>query len=415
METIVLGAGMVGVCSALALQQRGHSVTLIDRGQPGQETSYGNAGIIQREAVQPYAFPRNLATLARVAFGRSNDVNYHLGALWRIAPQLFTYWASCSPRYYTPIVQAYSRLIEHCLTEHSIWIEQAGAADLVRKDGWLQMYRSGRAFEAAAAEATAIARTHGLARAVLDSSALAAAQPALRVPLAGALHWQDPWTVRDPGELVSRYARLFRQRGGHFATGDAKTLRPDGAGWAVSIQSGTQATTVVSAQHVVIALGPWTGTLTERLGYRLPLFIKRGYHQHYVGQAALSMPVFDVERGVMLAPMSRGLRITTGAEFARQDAPATPVQLRRAERSTREILPLGEPVDPAPWLGSRPCTADMKPVLGAAPRHPGLWFNFGHSHQGFTLGPVTGRLVAELVSGEAPFIDPTPYLAQRFL
>mgnify|MGYP000054458480 CR=1 FL=1 len=415
MEIIVLGAGMVGVGTALALQQRGHAVTLIDRTQPGRETSYGNAGIIQREAVRPYAFPRDVATLARIVSGRSNDAHYHMGALSRMAPQLFRYWVSSAPRRYAAVVQAYSRLIEHCLTEHAGWIEAAGATDLVRKDGWLQMYRSDQVFDAAAAHATTVARAHGLACAVLDRAALAAAQPVLRMPLAGAVHWKDPWTVLDPGELVARYARLFVQRGGSFATGDALTLRADGAGWVVDTGAAGQARAAVRAAHAVIALGPWADTLTRRLGYRLPLFVKRGYHRHYACDAMPNMPMLDVERGALLAPMARGLRITTGAEFARQDAPATPVQLLRAEASARELVRLGHPVEADPWLGSRPCTADMKPILGAAPRHPGLWFNFGHAHQGFTLGPVTGRLLAELISGETPFVDPAPYLAQRFL
>ena len=414
MEIIVLGAGMVGVGTALALQQRGHAVTLIDRTQPGRETSYGNAGIIQREAVRPYAFPRDVATLARIVSGRSNDAHYHVGALSRMAPQLFRYWASSAPRRYAAVVQAYSRLIEHCVTEHAGWIEAAGATDLVRKDGWLQMYRSGQAFEAAAAQAVTVARAHGLACAVLDSAALAAAQPVLRMALAGAVHWKDPWTVLDPGELVACYARLFLKRGGSFATGDALTLRADGAGWVVETGAAAQARVPVSGAHAVIALGPWADTLTRRLGYRLPLFVKRGYHRHFACEAMPGMPVLDVERGTLLAPMARGLRITTGAEFARQDAPATPVQLLRAEASARELVRLGHPVEADPWLGSRPCTADMLPVLGAAPHHPGLWFNFGHAHQGFTLGPVTGRLLAELISGEKPFVDPAPYLAQRF-
>jgi D-amino-acid dehydrogenase len=193
------------------------------------------------------------------------------------------------------------------------------------------------------------------------------------------------------------------------------TLRADGAGWAVDTGAAGEPRTPVRAEHAVIALGPWADTFVRRLGYRLPLFVQRGYHRHYAGEAMPSMPILDVERGALLAPMARGLRITTGAEFARQDAPATPVQLARAEKSAREIVALGQPVEADPWLGSRPCTADMLPVLGAAPRHPGLWFNFGHAHQGFTLGPVTGRLLAELIGGEKPFVDPTPYLAQRFL
>ena len=415
MDTIVLGAGMVGVGTALALQQRGHAVILVDRTQPGRETSYGNAGIIQREAVQPYAFPRDIVTLARIASGISNDAHYHPGALWGVAPQLFRYWAASAPRRYAGVVTAYSRLIEHCLTEHAAWIGPAGADNLIRKTGWLQAYRSGPAFDCAAGQAKEVAREHGLACAVLDSAALATAQPVLQMHLAGAVHWQEPWSVQDPGELVARYARLFLERGGQFAIGDAMTLRADGAGWAVDTGAVGEPRTPVRAEHAVIALGPWADTLAKRLGYRLPLFVKRGYHRHYAGEAMPSMPILDVERGALLAPMAHGLRITTGAEFARQDAPATPVQLVRAEKSAREMVALGQPVEAAPWLGSRPCTADMLPVLGAAPRHPGLWFNFGHAHQGFTLGPVTGRLLAELISGERPFIDPTPYLAQRFL
>ncbi|HET7836484.1 MAG TPA: FAD-binding oxidoreductase, partial [Variovorax sp.] len=105
---------------------------------------------------------------------------------------------------------------------------------------------------------------------------------------------------------------------------------------------------------------------------------------------------------------------TTGAEFARIGAPATPVQLDKAEAAARELLDLPQPVEPEPWMGNRPCTVDMKPVIGPAPNHPGLWFNFGHAHQGFTLGPVSGRLLAEMIEGSPPLVDPAPYSAGRF-
>jgi len=194
-EVVVLGAGIVGVSTALALQLRGHAVTLVDRKMPGLETSYGNAGIIQREAVRPYAFPRDIATLMRVATGRSNDAHYHLDALWRLGPRLFAYWRSSEPSSYAAIVPAYSRLIEKCIDEHAFWIEQAGAGELVRREGWRQIYRSRHAFDAAAGEATAVAREHGLGCNVLGSDQLASAEPALQRPLAGAVHWTDPWSV----------------------------------------------------------------------------------------------------------------------------------------------------------------------------------------------------------------------------
>lgn len=409
-EVIVLGAGMVGVSTALALQARGHAVTLVDRKMPGRETSYGNAGIIQREAVEPYAFPRDLGMLFRVATGLSNDARYHVGAMAALAPRLIRYWHASAPSRYGAIAKAYGTLVEHCLTEHAHWIEQADAGHLVNRGGWRQAYRSTRAFDAAVAAARAVAGAHGLGCVVQGPQALAAAEPALRLPMAGAIHWTDPWTVRDPGDLVAVYARLFVLRGGQFVHGDALSLRAQGAGWSVDAQGGP-----VQGEDVVVALGPWADTLTRQLGYRLPLFVKRGYHRHYEGGSRLAVPMLDVECGVMLAPMSRGLRLTTGAEFARLDAIATPVQLQRAERSSAQLLAaLGTPVEAQPWLGARPCTVDMKPVLGPAPRHQGLWFNFGHAHQGFTLGPVTGRLLAELISGDEPFVDPTPFLAARF-
>jgi D-amino-acid dehydrogenase len=112
--------------------------------------------------------------------------------------------------------------------------------------------------------------------------------------------------------------------------------------------------------------------------------------------------------------MNRGIRLTTGAEFAHRDAPSTPVQVERAVPKAHRLFPLGEPVDAKPWKGARPCLPDMLPVIGKAPRHPGLWFDFGHQHHGLTLGPVSGRLLAERMTGETPFADTAPFAVERF-
>ncbi|MBE7204213.1 MAG: FAD-binding oxidoreductase, partial [Parafilimonas terrae] len=132
------------------------------------------------------------------------------------------------------------------------------------------------------------------------------------------------------------------------------------------------------------------------------------------GNAGLTLPVLDAERGVMLAPMRAGLRLTTGAEFAHRDAAPTPVQIAQAEASARELVALGEPVEAKPWMGARPVTPDMLPIIGPAPRHAGLWFAFGHAHHGLTLGPATGALIAQMMLGETPLVDPAPYGAARF-
>jgi D-amino-acid dehydrogenase len=408
-SVLVLGAGMVGTCTALHLAKRGHTVTLVDRREPGRETSYGNAGIIQREAVEPYAFPREWATLARVALKRGADVNYHLGALPELAAPLLRYWRHSSPARHARIAQAHERLIAHCLSEHEPLIAQAGADDLVRREGYLAVFREPASMRAALEDARRLADARGVRHAVLDAGQLSQTEPALRRRLAGAIHWLDPWSVSDPGGLVARYAALAQRLGVRMLQGDATTLRATSGGWQVRSAEGA-----VDAEHAVVALGPWSDAQVRVLGYRFPLFAKRGYHRHYTGGQAPRLSLLDADGGLVIAPMQRGVRITTGAEFARLDAPPTPVQLARAHALASELLDLPQPVEPEPWLGARPCTADMLPVIGPAPRHRRLWFNFGHAHQGFTLGPVSGRLLAELIEGAQPLVDPAPYAAQRF-
>jgi D-amino-acid dehydrogenase len=314
------------------------------------------------------------------------------------------------PQRHERISEHHARLIAPCLTEHEALIAKAGAADLVRRTGYLAVFREQRSFQEAARLADRLREAKGVRHAVLDAEALAAAEPALRRRLAGAIHWLDPWAVSDPGELVARYAALFEREGGRLAIGDAATLQPASGGWRVRTQDGT-----IEASQAVVALGPWSDALLRSLGYKLPLFVKRGYHRHYEGAPGPRLTMLDADRGVVLAPMRQGVRVTTGAEFADLGAPPTPVQLERAEVIARELFELPRPVEEQPWMGARPCTPDMLPVMGPAPRHPGLWFNFGHAHQGFTLGAVSGRLLAEMIEGDTPAVDPAPYAAARFL
>ncbi len=408
-EILVLGAGMVGTCTALELQLRGHHVTLLDRRSPGQEASYGNAGVIQREAVEPYAMPRDWQSLLSVALRRGLDVNYHLGGLLCAWPQLLRYWQASAPARHRVIGREYAGLIAHCTDEHARLMALAGAEDLLRREGLRLLYRSERAFDRALLDSQRLAQDYGIRFAPLDGQALAAAEPAFRVPLAGAVHWLESWSISDPGALVERYANLFLRRGGRIVRGDADSLGPSAAGWSVQTSEG-----LVQAGQAVLALGAWMGPQARRLGYRWPLFVKRGYHRHYVGGATVQVPTLDAERGYVLAPQRQGLRLTSGAEIARQHAPPTPRQLEGAEAEARQLLDLGQAVEQEAWMGSRPCCADMKPLIGAAPRHRGLWVNCGHGHQGFTLGPASARLLADLMEGARPYTEAKAFSPMRF-
>ena len=410
-DAIVLGAGIVGVSTAIHLQRRGRQVVLVDRKEPGRETSFGNAGLIQREGVVPYGFPQQFATLLRYALNNRVDAHYHLRALPSQIAFLARYWWNSNSKRHEMIAHAYAPLIEHSISEHNDLIEASHAEELICKNGWIELFRSNEKRDAKFAEAERLNREYGLGYDALTSAELAVAEPHLRGGFAGALRWRDPWSVLDPHGLTSAYRRYFESIGGRVTTGDAVSLGLSGSAWRMVTAEGS-----IEAEDVVVALGPWADTVTKRFGYAFPLGVKRGYHMHYAaeGNAVLNNWTLDAERGYLLAPMSRGIRLTTGAEFARRDAPKTPVQLDRAEAVARTAFPLGERLDPEPWMGARPCTPDMMPIIGKAPRHEGLWFAFGHAHHGLTLGPVTGRVLAELITGEKPFIDISAYAPGRF-
>ena len=408
---LVLGAGMVGVSVALHLQRRGVAVTLLDRQGPGEGASFGNGGLIQREAVFPTAFPRAGADLRRIARNRSIDAVYHPSALPGYVAPLLRYWWHSAPERYATAVRGHAALIATCLNEHLALARDTEAMALLRPIGWMRLYSDARLLEAALAQAELARREHGVNFTALDGAALAAAEPHLQVQRLGAVHWTDPLSVSDPHALTNAYAQRFAEAGGRFVQGDATTLRRAGSGWQVQAAEGP-----VEAATVVVALGAGSVKVTGPLGYAPPLFGKRGYHRHFrlQGNAVLNRPLLDTASGFLLAPMRAGVRLTTGAEFVRDEAPPTPVQLARAEPVARGLLPLADAVEQTPWMGVRPCMPDMLPSIGPLPGQPGAWCAFGHGHQGLTLGPSTGRLLAELLTGEAPFLDPAPYRPDRF-
>ena len=410
-DVLVLGAGMVGVSAALHLQQRGRDVILVDRNElAGEETSFGNAGLIECASVFPLMFPRDFGQILQYAMNRSPQVRYSFSDLPTSLPWLLRYFLASSPDRALHSAMAELPLIQRSLVEHEALIAEAAVPELLRRTGWIKLFRSDATLASAVRDFER-ARPYGVDAEVLDGKAIAAREPNLTGEFAGAVYFPAPGFVPDPGALAKAYAALFKRKGGRFVVGDARTLEQADGRWRVGGPAGG-----ASAREVVVALGPWSDLVFRPLGYSIPLGIKRGYHLHLAprGNAVLNHPVLDSDLGYLLAPMNRGIRLTTGVEFARRDAPPTPIQIAQALPRAHALFPLGEPVDAKPWMGARPCLPDMVPVIGQAPRHPGLWFDFGHQHHGLTLGPATGRLLAEMMTGETPFADPTPYAAARF-
>jgi len=409
-DVLVLGAGIVGTSIALHLAKRGLAVALVDRAGAGEGTSYGNAGIIEGNTIFPQTFPSDLGRLARIVLKLAPEANYHLGFLPQVAPWLAAFYAWSQPQRLIETATVMRPFFARAVAEHETLTAESGASSYLRKTGWLKLFRQDRSFAGTARERE-LAAQFGITTAVLDVNAARALEPSLEPVFRHAIFLKDVVSLSNPLALTRAYAQRFEALGGIVLNGDARTLRRDGNRWRVTTEGG-----VVEAPHGVVALGPWAPDVLNPMGIRLPLGIKRGYHRHFRanGNAALARPVLDADGGYCLAPMEQGIRLTTGAEFAARDAPATPVQVARVLPAARELFALGDPVEPTPWMGARPCFADSRPVIGRAPGQTGLWLAFGHGHWGLTLGAATGRLLAELVTDATPFIDPTPFRAERF-
>ena len=198
---------------------------------------------------------------------------------------------------------------------------------------------------------------------------------------------------------------------GTIKESDVKEIVQDTDGWKIVTDSETY-----YSDKLVIAAGPWSNDLIRPLGYDLPLFPMRGYHQHFkvTDKNTISHSMFDMDKGFVMGPMQQGIRITTGAEMTTMNAPKNFGQLKTVLKFAKKILPLEDAVESEAWAGSRPCMPDMKPVIGPANKHEKLWFAFGHSHQGFTLGPMTGRLVEEMIHEKPLLVDLAPFSAERF-
>ncbi|MFT3719861.1 NAD(P)/FAD-dependent oxidoreductase [Pseudorhodoferax sp.] len=408
----VLGAGMVGVSCALELRRRGCDVVLIDRSPPGRETSYGNAGVLARSSLVPMNNPGLWTALPRLLRNTGVQLRYRPEFMRRHLAWAARFLYQAGRSRFEATAAALDALIRLSMATHADWLHEAGAAERLRTDGWIFLYRSEAGFAGSRLARETFAR-FGVATQTLSPTELRALEPALRPIFARALWIQDAASVDDPSRVVQAYADLFAACGGRMLQAEVQQIAPAAGGWTVRH---TGAAAPLAAGHLVVALGPWSRTFLERqLRLRVPMAYERGYHMHYAAaEPTLRRPVYDAAGGYVLAPMAMGLRLSTGVELADLDAPPDTAQLQLAEGAAREALALGPRLQAAPWLGRRPTMPDSRPVIGAARAHPGLWFAFGHQHIGLSTGPGTALLLADAMSGQVPRIDATPFAPGRF-
>lgn len=410
-DVMVLGAGIVGASTALYLRRAGMDVALVDRQHPGQEASFGNAGIVQRNGFQPHGLPKGGGALLQMAFDPGGPVTFDVGTVVRMLPWLRQFAKAGGRAGTKTYCDTIAPLRALAVNAHEELAALSNAGRFYRKGGWLHLFRSDASYQGAELERY-YARIHGVTYEDLDENALAAMEPGLSTRGGRALYWPESMSVSNPGAVVDAFWRGFIHDGGRFFRADANRIARHRRGWVLDGERGE-----LAARQVVVCLGAWSADLLKRLGEAYPLAAKRGYHMHFRPDsgASLSRPVVDVENGFALTPTEFGIRLTTGVELRARDAPPDPAIVEGVRRRAQTLFPLGRALDERPWVGSRPCLPDSLPVIGASPLTRNLWVNFGHGHDGFTLGPVSGRLLCELLTGGSPCVDPGGVSPRRFL
>lgn len=393
-EVIVIGAGIIGLSTAIALRQRGNDIILVDKEGLGAGASYGNTGVIQSEAMIPYGMPRAISNLARILLGCDTNVALRFPGIFKLARPLASYYLNSSPAGLARAAQSYSKLIRESARAHLELADLAGAQEQIRSGGYRMRYT--RQFEMDKALRNLIRQSedYDLPLRKLSPDEFLAAEPGVADTGVGAIEWSSPYHVERPHRLLQSYFDYFQSIGGNFVQGDAQGLSNSRAGWSMPTNQGT-----ISAEHIVIATGAQTGRITRKFGGAAPILPKRGYHAVLAGGSKLNAPLLDAEPGFAFAPQGDYIRVTTGAELGGNDATAKPRQLQAAMKQA-EFLFGTDPVPVSTWSGVRPCMPDMLPVMGKSQRHKGMWYNFGHGHQGLTMGPFAGRLLAEAFMGQ---------------
>ena len=410
---LVVGGGIVGVCNALALQRAGYRVSLIDRGTPGRETSYGNAGVLSESSVAVLNSPGLLKALPKLLLGRSNGLRYSPLFVVKRLGWMLRFLSHCTPRHWRAAARALRELQVLSLAQHKDWIAEAGVQDLLRHGGWMKVFRSEASFAAYAAE-LALYDEVGVRYTVFDREQLRQIEPGLKPIYEKAVLFDDTCGVSNPAALTDAYLALFTAAGGIVVEGSVTSLRQHGNGWEVRFAGADDS--VLNGDGVVLAAGAWTAEIARWLGYDLPLGWERGYHLHLAPADGpqLNRAVNDMDGGFVIAPMQQGVRITSGVELTDRDAPPDYKQIRTSVAMAREAHDMKAELETKPWMGRRPTMVDSLPVIGPAPRHRGLWFNFGHQHVGLSMAPGSALAITAMVDGTSPPLDTTPFRAERF-
>jgi D-amino-acid dehydrogenase len=406
----IVGAGIVGVSTALWLQRDGHDVILIDREGPGEGTSFGNGGVLAACSMVPVTGPGLIFKAPRMLFGPNQPLFLKWGYLPKLAPWLIKYLSHANAKDTRRIAEAVAPIVADSLAEHQSLAAGTGAERWVVPSDYLFVYNDRAHFESDAF-AWDIRRRHGFVWEELEGAAFAEYDPAFAAECGFAARLSEHGHITDPGQYVKDLAAHVVAGGGREIKAEVVDVaRENGAVTGVRTRGET-----IACDAVVIATGAWSGPLARKLGVDVPLETERGYHlEFWEPSVTLRSPVMVAAGKFVATPMEGRLRLAGVVEFGGLEAAPSKAPVELLKRHATSTFPGLRWSETKEWMGHRPAPADSIPIIGEVPAVKGAYLGFGHHHIGLTGGPKTGRLLAQMIGGRRPNIDATPYSPIRF-
>ncbi|MGP1390489.1 MAG: NAD(P)/FAD-dependent oxidoreductase [Vibrio diabolicus] len=410
----VVGAGVVGLCTALEAQRHGLQVTLLDKGLPGEGASFGNAGYLATELIDPLATKKTLSAAPRMWL----DPKGPLALPWKYLPQALPWLArfvrSASSARVEASRQALYQLNQAAVPAWQRCLADIGAEEYLVPSGYLLVWESENKLDEAKTHAAYLAQWD-IESVLLQGAQLREKEPELAETVSHALFFPNACRVKDPYLLSKQLFAVFQARGGCFEQTEVSEILPQEN--AVGVVT---ATSQNRFEHVVLCTGAWGKPLLEQTGISVPLEAERGYHLTIetadMETPPLHHPIGSAERKFVMSPLASGLRVVGITEIGGLRLPEFTRRFNVLRHHSRQLLPrLNNPaLKVSEWMGHRPTLADSLPVIDQHPRHPRLLFAFGNQHLGLTQAAVSAELVISLLRQVEPEFDVKPYRVDRF-
>lgn len=409
-NVVVIGAGIVGCSAALWLQRDGHQVTIIDKSGPGEGASKGNAAVIATESCLPVAYPGILWDVPKYLMDPLSPLAIRWSYLPKLAPWLVRFVGASGKTNYEQVSIALRSLMVEALAAHKELAAAAGCRDIIQETGWLGIYESDAKFQSVQSDFE-IQRRRGVKIDILKGEEIRQFEPTLQPIYRHAAYFPENAYVLDNYRLVRSLAEDVARNGGKVVTDEAVDFDIGAADPAAVIgRNGRH-----PCDAVVLTAGAWSRKLAAKLGETVPLETERGYHVTLPHQAKRPrLPLYSGDHSFAVTPLEIGLRFAGTVELGGLDLPPNPARNDVLVKHGRRMFGELDERDRSDWMGFRPSMPDSKPVIDRGRRFGNAFFAFGHGHVGLTLGPITGKLIADLVSDRKPGIDLKPFAVDRF-